>query len=84
MEYICIATEPQRQKGIIWCQMKQKPDPDEQAQLNQLSKEELVQLVMEARQKLKRLEEGITQLTVSLNKTTINRFTQKIRKYDFS
>jgi hypothetical protein len=64
--------------------MKQKPDPDEQAQLNQLSKEELVQLVMEARQKLKRLEEGITQLTVSLNKTTINRFTQKIRKYDFS
>jgi hypothetical protein len=46
--------------------MKQKPDPDEQAQLSQLSKEELVSLVMEARQKLKELEERITQLTISL------------------
>jgi transposase len=47
--------------------MKQKPDPNEQAQLNQLSKEELVSLVMEARQKLKELEERITQLSISLN-----------------
>jgi transposase len=47
--------------------MKQKPDPDEQAQLNQLSKEELVLLVIEAKQKLKELEERIAQLTISLN-----------------
>jgi Transposase IS66 family/Family of unknown function (DUF6444) len=47
--------------------MKHKPDPEEQAQLNQLSKEELVSLVMEARQKLKELEERIIQLTISLN-----------------
>jgi transposase len=47
--------------------MKQKPDPEEQAQLNQLSKEELVLLVMEAREKIKELEERITQLTISLN-----------------
>jgi transposase len=47
--------------------MKPKPDPDEQAQLNQLSKEELVQLVVEARQKIKELEERLTQLTISLN-----------------
>jgi len=46
--------------------MKQKPNTDEQAQLNQLSKEELVSLVVEARQKLKELEERITQLTISL------------------
>ena len=47
--------------------MKQKPDPDELAQLNQLSKEELVLLVIEAKQKLKELEERIAQLTISLN-----------------
>ncbi len=47
--------------------MKQKPDLDEQAQLNQLSQEELVKLVIEARQKIKELEERITQLTISLN-----------------
>jgi transposase len=47
--------------------MKQKADQDEKAQLSQLSKEELVQLVIEGRQKLKELEERITQLTLSLN-----------------
>ena len=52
--------------------MKQKPDPDEQAQLNQLSKEELVLLVIEAKQKLKELEDRIVQLTISLNLNSKN------------
>ncbi|WP_254013861.1 flippase [Limnofasciculus baicalensis] len=47
--------------------MKHKLDPDEQTQLNQLSKEELVQIVVEARRKLKELEERIIQLSISLN-----------------
>lgn len=46
--------------------MKQKADQDEKAQLNQLSKEELVQLVIETRKKLKELEERIAQLSISL------------------
>jgi transposase len=47
--------------------MKQKAAQDEKAQLNQLSKEELVQLVIEGRKKLKELEERIVELTISLN-----------------
>jgi transposase len=46
--------------------MKQKADQDEKAQLNQLSKDELVQLVIETRKKLKELEERIAQLSISL------------------
>lgn len=46
--------------------MKQKTDQDEKAQLNQLSKEELVKLVIETRKKLKELEERIAQLSISL------------------
>jgi transposase len=52
--------------------MKQKGNQDEQAQLNQLSKKELVQLVIEGRQKLKELEERIIELTISLNLNSKN------------